>query len=68
MDAGEAVDKLRMAIRVLGAFKTYYFEYKAKSVVETPDNPWRFQNNLLFSRLDAFIERWVPDGQGWGLM
>jgi hypothetical protein len=57
MDASEAVDKLRMAIRVLGTFKTYYFEYKSKSNTETPENPWRFQNNVLFSRLDAFIER-----------
>ena len=43
MDATEAVEKLRLTLRVLGAFKNYYFEYRAKSSTETPDNLWKFQ-------------------------
>ena len=57
MEASEAVEKLRLTLRVLGAFKNYYFEYRAKSATETPENPWKFQNNSLFWRLDAFMER-----------
>ncbi|KAF5834390.1 hypothetical protein DUNSADRAFT_8976 [Dunaliella salina] len=57
MEASEAVEKLRLTLRILGAFKNYYFEYRAKSYTETPDNPWKFQNNSLFWRLDAFMER-----------
>jgi len=57
MEAAEAVEKLRLTLRILGAFKNYYFEYRSKSMTETPDNPWKFQNNSLFWRLDAFMER-----------
>lgn len=39
MEASEAVDKLRLLLRILGAFKMYYFEYRTLSMAETPDNP-----------------------------
>lgn len=34
-----------------------YFEYKGKAGVECPSNPWRVQNNAVFARMDAFLER-----------
>ena len=34
MEPGEAVEKLRLAIRVLANFKQFYFEYRSKSLVE----------------------------------
>ncbi len=57
MEPGEAVDKLRLTLRVLGTFKNYYFEYRALSMQDTPENPWKFQNSSLFARLDSFLER-----------
>lgn len=52
-----AVEKLKTTLMVLGTFKSYYHDYKARSNTETPDNPWRFQNSALFSRLDSYFER-----------
>lgn len=43
--------------QVLGSFKTAYFDYKAKAAAECPSNPWRVQNNAIFARIDAFLER-----------
>eukprot|EP00878_Enallax_costatus_P014708 GHUV01015385.1.p1 GENE.GHUV01015385.1~~GHUV01015385.1.p1 ORF type:complete len:890 (+),score=327.73 GHUV01015385.1:1824-4493(+) len=57
MEPDEACDKLRMTLKVLGSFKSHYFAYKAASAAECPDNPWRFQNSLIFGRLDTFLER-----------
>jgi dynein heavy chain len=57
MDPTEACDKLRLALKVLGSFKNFYFAYKSASRVEAPDRPWKFQNPVVFSRLDAFMER-----------
>lgn len=57
LEPSEAVDKLRLTIRILANFKQFYFEYRAKSKVQCEDNPWRFQNSSLFQRLDAFLER-----------
>ncbi|KAK9808985.1 hypothetical protein WJX72_007373 [[Myrmecia] bisecta] len=57
MEPSEAVEKLRLTLKILGTFKSYYFEYKAKSAAETPANPWKFQNSAIFLRLDAFLER-----------
>ena len=57
MEPQEAVDKLRLTARVLTAFKSYYFDNKARTLEETPNNPWKFQNSALFGRLDAFLDR-----------
>ncbi|DBB00313.1 TPA: Dynein beta chain, flagellar outer arm [Trebouxia sp. C0004] len=57
MEPQEAVDKLRQTVRVLSAFKSYYFDNKARTLEETPNNPWKFQNSALFGRLDGFLDR-----------
>ena len=60
IEAGEtntAVKMLQTLLRVLGRFKTTYFDYKTKASQECPDNPWRVQNNAVFIRLDSFLER-----------
>lgn len=57
MEPQEAVDKLRVTVRVLAAFKSYYFDNKARTMDVTPLNPWKFQNSALFGRLDSFLER-----------
>eukprot|EP00741_Cyanophora_paradoxa_P005992 tig00000955_g5810.t1 len=53
----DAVDRLKMTIKVLTAFKQTYLEYKQRVAQECPSNPWRVQNSALFSRLDSFMER-----------
>ncbi|CAM9536900.1 unnamed protein product [Discosporangium mesarthrocarpum] len=53
----KAIDMLKGALQVMGRFKTVYFSYKARASSECPSNPWRAQNNALFARLDAFLER-----------
>lgn len=57
MDPSDAVEKLRTALKVLGGFKLHYFAYKAASATECPKHPWRFQNSVVFGRLDTFMER-----------
>lgn len=57
MEPHDAAEKLRVILRVLGTFKSYYLEYKAKSALHVPHNPWRVQNGALFGRLDAFLAR-----------
>eukprot|EP00879_Flechtneria_rotunda_P005416 GHRR01005708.1.p1 GENE.GHRR01005708.1~~GHRR01005708.1.p1 ORF type:complete len:1495 (+),score=578.36 GHRR01005708.1:300-4784(+) len=57
MDPNEACDKLRTTLKVLGSFKAHYFAYKTASATECPTNPWRFQNSIIFGRLDTFLER-----------
>ncbi|CAK4776251.1 unnamed protein product [Aphanomyces euteiches] len=60
IDADEtlkALDGLKTTLRVCANFKSTYFDYKAKANVECPQNQWRIQNNALFIRLDAFLER-----------
>ncbi len=39
MEPQEAVDKLRQTVRVLSAFKNYYFDNKARTLEETPKQP-----------------------------
>ncbi|RHY34017.1 hypothetical protein DYB32_001198 [Aphanomyces invadans] len=56
-DTLKALDGLRTTLRVCATFKATYFDYKAKANVECPQNQWRIQNNALFVRLDAFLER-----------
>ncbi|GMH57655.1 hypothetical protein TL16_g02438 [Triparma laevis f. inornata] len=52
-----AIDMLHMVVKVFGKFKASFFEYKAKANAECPNNQWRMQNNAVFVRLDAFLER-----------
>ncbi|RLN47693.1 hypothetical protein BBJ29_000554 [Phytophthora kernoviae] len=56
-DLEQADNLLQVSLQVCAHFKSIYFDYKAKSVTEVPGNPWRIQNNALFIRLDAFLER-----------
>lgn len=56
-DLEQAKSMLLLSLQVCAHFKSVYFDYKAKSVIEVPNNPWRIQNNALFIRLDAFLER-----------
>ena len=56
-EPADAVDRLTTALKVCSSMKTIYFGYKARVLVECPDNPWRFQNSALFVRLDSFLER-----------
>ncbi|RAW32452.1 Dynein beta chain, flagellar outer arm, partial [Phytophthora cactorum] len=53
----QANSMLQVSLQVCAHFKSVYFDYKAKSVTEVPGNLWRIQNNALFIRLDAFLER-----------
>jgi hypothetical protein len=55
-----AVECLRVLLRVLGSFKASFFDYKARSVVEVPDNPWTASNNACFKRLDKVPRRHTP--------
>lgn len=57
LEPQEAAEKLRLVLKVLGTFKSYYLEYKARSAHQAPANPWRVQNAALFGRLDAFLAR-----------
>ncbi|KAL7679175.1 putative AAA+ ATPase domain, dynein heavy chain region D6 P-loop domain-containing protein [Plasmopara halstedii] len=45
------------SLQMCAHFKSVYFDYKARSMTEVPKNQWRVQNNALFFRLDAFLER-----------
>jgi len=56
-EPADAVAQLKIVLRVLGGFKAVYFEYRQRSQVDCPDNPWRFQHAALFARLDTFLER-----------
>ena len=57
MEPQDAVDALKLCLKVSVTFKSTYFDYKARVSTECPSNPWRFQNSALFSRLDSFLER-----------
>ena len=57
MDPKEASENLKMTLKVCGSFKSYYFDYKARTQSESQSNMWRFQNSILFARLDSFLER-----------
>ena len=52
-----AEQRLKTTLRVMGTFKSVYFDYKSRANTEVPQNPWRIQNTALFPRLDAFLER-----------
>jgi dynein heavy chain len=53
----KAVDMLRELLKVIGSFKSIFFDYKAKANAECVSNPWRVQNVAVFMRLEAFLER-----------
>lgn len=53
----EAVETLRTILQVLGTFKSFYFEYKARLSEEAPERHWKVQTGALFGRLDEFLER-----------
>ncbi|CAN0061896.1 unnamed protein product, partial [Sphacelaria rigidula] len=53
----EAAYLLETSLKVLGNFKSTYFDYKAKAAADCPSNAWRVQNNAIFARMDAFLER-----------
>lgn len=57
MDPNDACEKLRLVLKVLGGFKLQYLAYKSASAAECSANPWRFQNSIVFGRLDTFMER-----------
>ena len=57
MEPQEAVEALKLCLKVCVTFKSNYFDYKARASTECPSNPWRFQNSALFARLDSFLER-----------
>jgi len=56
-ESTEALNKLKTTLRVCGAFKATYFDYRDTANAECPSNQWRIQNNAMFMRLDAFLER-----------
>ena len=57
LDPSEALERFTLTLKVCGLFKSTYFDFKATSATEVPDNPWKIQNAALFPRLDAFLER-----------
>lgn len=56
-EAGDAVKRLKKTLEICGEFKSTYADYKVTANTECPTNPWKIQNNALFLRLDAFLER-----------
>lgn len=56
-EANIAVSNLGTIIDICNKFKINYFDYKDQADRECPNNRWRLQNNAIFSRLDAFLER-----------
>lgn len=56
-EANAAVDHIEIVSVVCNKFKSDYFEYKEKARDECLANPWKIQNNAIFSRLDSFLER-----------
>lgn len=57
MEPSEALEKLRLASRVMNNFRSTYMAYQKKSHTACPDRPWRFQTGALFARLDGVLER-----------
>ena len=57
MEPPEALERLRLATKVMSAFRASYSTYQKKSMTACPDRPWRFQAGALFARLDGVLER-----------
>lgn len=51
-DVENACKKLETTIDVCAKFKETYYDYKSMS-----ENQWKFPQNVLFIRLDSFLER-----------
>ena len=55
------MDKVLLALKIFGAFKDAFKEYKAKlpSYYKEDKKPklWEFQEHLIFKRFDSFMER-----------
>ena len=56
-NSAEAVEQLKVTIETCKQLKGTYLQYKNIANAECPTNPWNIQNNALFTRLDAFLER-----------
>lgn len=56
-EANEALKHLETIMAVCSKFKVDYFDFKQKTAVDCPANPWKIQNNAIFLRLDTFLER-----------
>jgi hypothetical protein len=56
-ETNKALEKLETVLHVCASFKSAFFDYKARANTECSQNQWRIQNNALFVRLDAFLER-----------
>ena len=57
LEPPEALERLSTALEVCAAYKAAYFATKETSESNCADNPWKFQNAVIFARLDLFIER-----------
>lgn len=57
LEPQEGLERLNAALEVCAAFKAAYFEARDASSDLCPDNEWKFQNAVIFARLDLFIER-----------
>ena len=44
IESTEAEQRLKTTLRVMGTFKSVYFDYKSRANNECPQNPWRIQN------------------------
>jgi len=54
---GRAVETLKTTLRVCGAFKAIYFDFKDMAANECPQNPWAVTPAAIFVRLNGFMER-----------
>ncbi|KAJ3128700.1 hypothetical protein HK098_003691 [Nowakowskiella sp. JEL0407] len=51
----EAAERIRLVLKVCEAFKSSYYECKAKTSQSA--RPWNFDSKLVFGRLDTFLVR-----------
>ena len=47
-EASIAVNNLKVVLRVCSEFKSVFFDFKSKSLVQCPQNAWLIPNNALF--------------------
>jgi len=53
----EGVQHLKATMNVIHAFKKAFFRYQAKAMRELTEPAWDTQQEILFARLDLFLER-----------